>query len=66
MTRIEKSTIIKALELYRDNQDEKANILREQEQYAEASKAEAEKNIAAGLVYTFQQILDSQAGTVKI
>lgn len=66
MTRIEKVTIIKALEAYRDRQAENADIFEIQDQYAEASKAKAEKNIAAGLICSFQQILNEQTGTVKI
>lgn len=66
MTRIEKETIIRALEQYAKSQTDVEQNARERGESDLAVKAGREKNMAVGLVSVFQSILDSPSGTVKI
>lgn len=66
MTRIEKETIIRALEQYAKSQTDVEQNARERGEPDLAVKAGREKNMAVGLVSVFQSILDSPSGTVKI
>lgn len=66
MTKIEKETVIRALEQYAKSQSDIEQSAREREEPDLAIKAGREKNVAIGLVSVFQAILDSPNGTVKI
>lgn len=66
MTRIEKETIIRALEQHAKSQSDIEQNARERGEPDLAIKACREKNVAVGLVSVFQGILDSPSGTVKI
>jgi hypothetical protein len=66
MTRIEKETIIRALEQHAKFQSDIEQNARERGEPDLAVKAGREKNVAVGLVSVFQGILDSPSGTVKI
>lgn len=66
MTKIEKETVIRALEQYAKSQSDIEQSAREREEPDLAIKAGREKNVAIGLVSVFQAILDSPIGTVKI
>ena len=66
MTRIEKETIIRALEQHTKSQSDIEQNARECGEPDLAIKAGREKNVAVGLVSVFQGILDSPSGTVKI
>lgn len=66
MTRIEKETIIRALEQHAKSQSDIEQNARECGEPDLAIKAGREKNVAVGLVSVFQGILDSPSGTVKI
>lgn len=66
MTKIEKETVIRALEQYAKSQSDIEQSAREREEPDLAIKAGREKNVAIGLVSVFQAILDSPSGTVKI
>ena len=65
MPRIEKETIIRALEQYAKSQSDIEQI-KGARGPALAIKVGREKNVAVGLVSVFQGILDSPSGTVKI
>ena len=66
MTRIEKETIICALEQHAKSQSDIEQNARECGETDLAIKAGREKNVAVGLVSVSQGILDSPSGTVKI
>lgn len=66
MTRIEKETIIRALEQYAKSQSDIEQNARERGEPDLAIKVGREKNVAVGLVSVFQGILDNPSGTVKI
>lgn len=66
MTRIEKETIIRALEQYAKSQSDIEQNARERGEPDLAIKVGREKNVAVGLVGVFQGILDNPSGTVKI
>lgn len=66
MTRIEKETIIRALEQHSKSQSDIEQNARGRGELDLAIKAGREKNVAVGLVSVFQGILDSPSGTVKI
>lgn len=66
MTRIEKETIIRALEQYTKSQSDIEQNARERGEPDLAVKVGREKNVAIGLVSVFQGILDNPSGTVKI
>ena len=65
MTRIEKETIIRALEQHAKSQSDIEQNARERGEPDLAIKAGREKNVAVGLVSVFQGILDSPSGTVR-
>lgn len=66
MTRIERETIIRALEQHAKSQSDIEQNARERGESDLAIKAGREKNVAVGLASVFQDILDSPSGTVKI
>ena len=66
MTRIEKETIIRALEQHAKSQSDIEQNARERGEPDLAIKVGREKNVAIGLVSVFQGILDNPSGTVKI
>lgn len=66
MTRIEKETIIRALEQYAKSQSDIEQNARGRGEPDLAIKVGREKNVAVGLVSVFQGILDNPSGTVKI
>lgn len=66
MTRIEKETIIRALEQHAKSQSDIEQNARERGEPGLAIKVGREKNVAVGLVSVFQGILDNPSGTVKI
>lgn len=66
MTRIEKETIIRALEQHAKSQFDIEQNARERGEPDLAIKVGREKNVAVGLVSVFQGILDNPSGTVKI
>lgn len=66
MTRIEKETIIRALEHHAKSQSDIEQNARERGEPDLAIKVGREKNVAVGLVSVFQGILDNPSGTVKI
>lgn len=66
MTRIEKETIIRALEQHAKSQSDIEQNARERGELDLAIKVGREKNVAVGLVSVFQGILDNPSGTVKI
>ena len=66
MTRIEKETIIRALEQNAKSQSDIEQNARERGEPDLAIKVGREKNVAVGLVSVFQGILDNPSGTVKI
>ena len=66
MTRIEKETIILALEQHAKSQSDIEQNARERGEPDLAIKVGREKNVAVGLVSVFQGILDNPSGTVKI
>lgn len=66
MTRIEKETIIRALEQHAKSQSDIEQNARERGEPDFAIKVGREKNVAVGLVSVFQGILDNPSGTVKI
>ncbi len=66
MTKIEKETVIRALEQYAKSQSDIEQSARERGEPDLAIKAGREKNVAVGLVSVFQGILDNPSGTVKI
>lgn len=65
MTRIEKETIIRALEQHAKSQSDIEQNARERGEPDLAIKVGREKNVAVGLVSVFQGILDNPSGTVK-
>lgn len=66
MTRIEKETIIRALEQHAKSQSDIEQNARKRGEPDLAIKVGREKNVAVGLVSVFQGILDNPSGTVKI
>lgn len=66
MTRIEKETIVRALEQHAKSQSDIEQNTRERGEPDLAIKVGREKNVAVGLVSVFQDILDNPSGTVKI
>lgn len=66
MTRIEKETIIRALEQHAKSQSDIEQNARERGEPDLAIKVGREMNVAVGLVSVFQGILDNPSGTVKI
>lgn len=66
MTRIEKETIIRALEQHAKSQSDIEQNARERGEPDLAIKVGREKNVAVGLVSVFQGVLDNPSGTVKI
>lgn len=66
MTRIEKETVIRALEQHAKSQSDIEQNARERGEPDLAIKVGREKNVAVGLVSVFQGILDNPSGTVKI
>ena len=66
MTRIEKETIIRALEQHAKSQSDIEHNARERGEPDLAIEVGREKNVAVGLVSVFQGILDNPSGTVKI
>lgn len=66
MTRIEKETIIRALEQHAKSQSDIEQNARERGEPDLAIKVGREKNVAVGLISVFQGILDNPSGTVKI
>lgn len=66
MTKIEKETVIRALEVYKKQQSNKATYARKSCQYEEAQNAEREKNIASGLIHIFNDLINIPTGKAKI
>lgn len=66
MTKMEKETLIRALELYQRQQKNKAIKAREANDHDSASVAVREANMAAGLMQLFRDLLDIPAGKIKI
>lgn len=66
MTRIEKQTIINALEYYTDHMERCEKAARESGDLHAAANCTGEKSIACGLVDVFRSILNLAPCSVKI